>query len=699
MVSTQIERAAGFRTDIQALRAFAVLAVLVYHLWPGRLPGGFAGVDVFFVISGFLITGALVREAEGGRIDLARFWARRARRILPAALVVLAVVGVAVVVWVPQNLWRQFFGEITASTLYVENWRLAADSVDYLAAHNTASPVQHFWSLSVEEQFYIAVPVLLVALLWAVRRFGWQSNRRRLVLATFVVVTAAGFACSVWLTAVSAPTAYFATVTRVWEFGVGALLVFAPALRRTVPATTAFLVGAVGLVAAVLLLSSSTPYPGTAAALPVLATALVIWGGQAAATGLRAVTGLRPVRFVGDVSYSVYLWHWPLIVLLPFVTGSELGTAEKLAIVAASLVLGWASTRFVENPVRFSPRLLGARPPRAVLGWGAAAMAAVLAGSVTGSVYALTQDARAQDAVASATARYESCLGALDTGDGCDGAIPDGLLVPPPAQAAADDVNSPDCWSGVSDPAFNICTLGPADSAVRIAVIGDSHSNRLLTTYRAIAEDNGWRIDLSGHNGCYWTTAVQQKPAQDMVDACESWKSQLEAHLAAQPPYDAIVVTNARRGAPPIVAEGAGAAAVEEATVEGLVDAWAPQVARGTRIIALRDNPTMRDDVVTCVTEHPDPVSAVENCATPRSEALGGPDPLMEAVQRTEGAEAIDLSDLYCPDGVCLPVIGHVVVYGDKEHFTVTFAKTLQKPLEEALRPLLGLPAATPSGS
>ena len=156
----------GFRPDIQAMRAIAVLAVLLYHLWPARLPGGFIGVDIFFVISGFLIVGNLLREAEStDRIKLWPFWSRRAKRLLPAALVVLAATAIAVVVWLPQNYWVQYMREVIASALYVQNWVLAADSVDYMAQNNTASPVQHFWTLSVEEQFYIVVPIIMVLLL------------------------------------------------------------------------------------------------------------------------------------------------------------------------------------------------------------------------------------------------------------------------------------------------------------------------------------------------------------------------------------------------------------------------------------------------------------------------------------------------------------------------------------------------------
>ncbi|WP_382307449.1 acyltransferase family protein [Herbiconiux sp. UC225_62] len=690
MSTQRADRGARFRGDIQALRAFAVLSVLIYHLWPNRLQGGFVGVDVFFVISGFLITGALVREAETtGRIAIGSFWSRRAKRLLPAALTVLLLVSVAIALWVPQNLWQQFFSEVGASTLYVENWLLAANSVDYLAANNIASPVQHFWTLSVEEQFYIAVPLLMIALLVVARRMRSPRSARSILLAGLAAVTAASFAYSVYLTAVSAPTAYFVTTTRAWEFGVGALLVFVRASRPGRAGQVAFFVGYLLLLGTVLLLPHTVPFPGAVAALPVVATALVLWGGSSAGARTRAVTEFAPVQFVGGVSYSMYLWHWPLIVLLPFVTGGALTTVQKLGIIVATVLLAWLSTRFIENPVRFSPRLLGgARRPRVVFAWAAAAMAVVVVVSGGGLVTANIRTAEAQQAALPLVERYAGCLGAMSELNDCAGVVPADVLVPDPAQAANDDYNSPDCWAGVSDPELHVCSFGPDDATVRLAAIGDSHNNRFLSTYQSIAEKLGWRIDVAGHNGCYWTTAVQQKPAQDMVDACEAWKASLNDYLDQQEPYDAIVVTNARNGAPPEPAAGTDTAVDPgDAEVSGLLGAWAPQVARGTAIIALRDNPSMREDIASCVVTHGADADAA--CSSPLAEAMGARDPLVEAAQATPGAHVVDLTELYCPQEVCEPIIGNVVVYADKEHLTVTFARTLQSALETRLQAAL----------
>ena len=211
------------RAEITALRACAVLLVVLYHLWPGRLPGGYIGVDVFFVISGFLITSHLLRESTTtGRIALARFWARRARRLLPAAYLVLAATSVAVVAWLPVSAWQQNFRQIIASTLYVQNWVLAADSVDYLASDADPAAAQHYWSLSIEEQFYLVWPLLiLAATVWAARR---ASSPIRATWWAIGVPTVASLLFSLWITQENPPAAYFVTPARAWQFGAGGLL-------------------------------------------------------------------------------------------------------------------------------------------------------------------------------------------------------------------------------------------------------------------------------------------------------------------------------------------------------------------------------------------------------------------------------------------------------------------------------------------
>lgn len=668
----------GFRADIQVLRALAVLSVLLYHLWPNRLTGGFVGVDVFFVISGFLITSHLLRErASTGRISLARFWARRAARLLPASLLVLAVTAIGVILWVPRSLWQQFLGEIVASTLYVQNWRLMQDSVDYLAADNQPSPVQHFWTLSAEEQFYVMLPLLLVAAMFALRRLGW----RRAALLAVAAATAASFAYSAWLMTWSPSEAYFSTFTRAWEFGAGALLAFAPALVRG-RGRDAIALGGIALIAASMVLyTGQTPFPGPTALLPVVGTVLVIWAGRESV--LERVGALAPIAFLGRVSYAVYLWHWPLIVLVPFLTDTPLTTLHKAAIAVGSCALAWASTRFVEDPVRTSRRLLAGRRPRIVALWSVVGMVCALIAPAAATAALRIDEQRVDAATARLVEENPPCFGAQSMDPElapCEN--PDLAaqpLVPSLADIRSDDDNKDrdDCWSKMLDPEFRVCSLGP-DSGwdKHVIAVGDSHNNTLIGAYERVAETLNWRIDVAGHEGCYWTAEELEQSTPEGTAACTAWREEMTRHAASAEDLDAIIVT---RFAGHHDEDDAGAAAMAEA--------WAQRADPRIPIVAIIDNPHLSGSVISCVEQ--DPGTAVERCAVPRDRALVD-DGQRRAAQLDPRARVVDMTDLYCDETMCPPVIGGVVVYRDGTHLTGTYARTLAPYLAERLRAAVG---------
>ena len=344
------------RWDIQGLRAFAVLAVVVYHLWPGALHGGFVGVDVFFVISGFLITGLLLREQLAtGTIRLGRFWSRRAKRLLPAAFLTIVVTGVAVLVAVPSALWGQYGRELIASTVYLQNWELAANAVDYLASADAPSPFQHFWSLSVEEQFYILLPLLLLGVGALARRRFTPLATARLLLGSVVVLS---LVWSIVQTATDPGVAYFSTGTRAWEFALGGLVatVHLPEVRTAVARRVRLVATGIGVVALALSLVVITPetaFPGIAALLPVAGAALVLLFG--AGTEFEDVGALRPVAFFGRISYapsSALLWESPMTmrcfdqpVALPRTQGRNVPLQHSARLSSSSLATAGAGTR------------------------------------------------------------------------------------------------------------------------------------------------------------------------------------------------------------------------------------------------------------------------------------------------------------------------------------------------------------------
>lgn len=340
------------------------------------------GVDVFFVVSGFLITGLLMREAERtGRISLSQFYLRRARRILPAALVVLFAVSALTLALVPRTEWQQWFREIVASALYVENWQLAFDSQMPQRADLESTPVQHYWSLSVEEQFYLFWPLLLLLALWIAARRA--SSSLRVALVILGAASAASFVLSLVLTAQDPNLAYFSTLARTWEFGVGGMLALVAASPRPVHAGLRAAVSWAGLVLIVVpIVTFRSPevFPGLVVVIPVAGTLAVIWAGMPEVSwSPTRMAATRPVQWVGDVSYSLYLWHWPIFMFTPYLTGMPSPPWLMVLLVVISLVVAGASKRWIEDPFRQGRRAVSVRP--ALMLSGLAVVFAVIVGT------------------------------------------------------------------------------------------------------------------------------------------------------------------------------------------------------------------------------------------------------------------------------------------------------------------------------
>lgn len=699
------------RGDIEGLRSVAVLFVLVYHLGVDRLSGGFAGVDVFFVISGFLITAGLLNEAErSGTVSLVRFYARRARRLLPAATIVLVVT--ALVGWwvLPGSAWGSLSQDVMAAALYVVNWALAFRSVDYLAEDAAASPVQHYWSLSVEEQFYVVIPIMIIALAWLSRRFGWGV--RRTVAVGIGAIVVASFAGSVAHTASAPQTAYFFSTTRAWELGLGSLMACAVPLLRRLTRPTASGLAAAGLLlvaASGLLVSRTTPWPGWAALLPTLGTAAIIAAGVAhSSTAVGRLLALRPLVVLGGLSYSIYLWHWPLIALAGEVT--ELTAWHKVGLAMASVGLAWLSKHLIEDPIRFGSPFAGRTRPTLAMGAAGMALSLAAAGVVWTQVPRLTDTPTdAPGALALAQREPSSQGSSPDPAQSPPPSTPDGAIrtptrtttplapeytrsgpIHPSPGAAPEDIPAyyhDDCQTAEGDVTPRLdCVYGDEDGDVTVALTGDSKAGQWFDALAAVADAHGWRLEL------YLKSACALNPSEVAPD-CRAYNDRVMNRLTSEQGRVDYVVTSALLGG--------GSAAEGDAASAGYDSYWERLERVGTRVVAISDSPRPggEEPRYECVERHPDDYL---ECAFPANEG-GGSETLRRAVELGDSRTWLDLNPWVCPqtpDARCPAVVGRILVYRQGTHITRTYVESMTPIVEVKLveagildRPSPGLPA------
>lgn len=661
------------RADIQGLRAFAVVVVILDHLfrWPS---GGFVGVDVFFVISGYLITSHMLRELDRtGRLSLTGFYRRRIRRIAPAATLVIVVTVAFALLLLPRGralsiatdgVWAFFFGA---------NWRAMATGTDYFQLGQLPSPLQHFWSLSVEEQFYFVWPLLTLAVFAAAFR-RWRSSGPALVAVsvTFAAVVVLSFAWSLVETTEAPTAAYFSTLSRAWELGVGALLAAVSVRTWRLPlwlrVSLAWL-GVVGLVASVFLIDAGSVFPAPSAALPVLATALVIAAGVGADdTGYRRALWPLTNRlsgYLGAVSYSLYLWHFPVIVYLAMFV--PLGSSSYFALaLAGTAVLSVLSYHFVEEPVRRSTWLMpasGARKNRrAVMGAAVGAIAVVTLVAGLGAARLATPPS--ENGASSA-----ACVGAAaapGAGSECGGSGP--VLIDDVAPSldtlAEDTAGGYSCWR-TQGAELKSCAFGPephdgADS-LRVALVGDSHAAALLPAFLDQVDGLGWSLDTYLGFGCQWR---DQPEGSD----CDGVADEVQQRLV-EGRYDLVITTAARW-------------AIADAPTDSFIERWDQVAATGADVVVVAAVPTVPEASFACISRLG--VDLTE-CSTSRSEALEPSDRLLDAAQQAD-VHVVDMTDFYCDSSACPAVIGNVIVYRDAAgHTTGTYMKTLAPYLIERI--------------
>lgn len=686
-----------FRGDIQAMRAFAVGCVFLNHLWPERLTGGFIGVDVFFVISGFLITTHLLSSLlDRGGLRLRDFYARRIRRLLPMAFLVLAVSAAGVAAFLPVQRWRPNFVELFFSAVYGENLYLVHQAVDYHAANQDTSIAQHYWSLSVEEQFYIVWPLALVAGVWLCRRFF--PTRLRLALGLLLASGAgASLAYSVSFTASHQAQAYFFTPVRVWEFAAGGLVaVAAPALTRLLRAAVWVrlpLAGAgwIAMVAAAWIFSPHMAFPGWVALLPVGGAAAVLIAGLGGKVPLLdPLTSLAPVRWLGDVSYSVYLWHWPLIVLAPAVLDAEVRWWHKLAIGIIALILAGLSKPLVED-WGLRTGLLNKSLWRAfafMLGGMALAAAGAWGGGRLADHLASAESRRLAEFLATDCAGP----GALDPANNCPNKLgkphsvtlgEESIYYRYPDECRREELpHQYEKFSGKLICDYRPDPQAPVDGNQVLMLLGDSHADQWSGPLIEIARARQLRFEALIVAGC---------PVRQLSDAehetqtylwgqnCADASRTVIAEVAKTKPARLVYSLYAKEE--PLAPEG------DQQTLynESLGGTWRQLIADGVgEVFVIADVPynhEVRD--LNCYSQRENP--AVD-CRVERGKALAA-DPLPGTVPAAADprVKLVDFTDAFCDAEYCYQVAGEMLVYFDQTHLNKQYALKLRPRLERAL--------------
>jgi len=724
----------------------AVVLVLLFHAQLLGANGGFVGVDVFFVISGFLITGLLLRErASTGTISLKTFYARRVRRLLPASAVVLAVTMVAAVIVAPPLLVPAIGHDVSMAALYVSNIGFAAGATDYFAAGSAQSPILHFWSLGVEEQFYLVWPMLVL-----LATAGAVAPIRR-VGVVVVAIAALSFGFAVWLGGVSQPWAFFSLPSRAWELALGGILAVADWRLGRVPRAAAAAAGWIGLLLigyAAFGLDSSSAFPGAAALLPTAGAALIITAGaQETSWGPSWLLATRVPRFLGRISYSVYLWHWPMLIIPALATGDVLPDGVRLGLALATIPLAAATTALVEDPLRHG-RIVGTRPRFNLAAGAAVALVIAITSTAVGAGIQQSLDGNgtaADGASAEPTdnaQNLDSLLGSLESDEPADSglaaspsattapsaaasgsaapsatpsAAPAPLVVTEPARQPAKDGAVPaglnPSLGGAADdmpltfvdrchtqmdlpPSTAPCLYGNLSSKTTIALFGDSHALSWFPAFNRLAQDKGWRLLSLTMSACSPADIPAWNAAWNRVmPNCPIWRKQAIAELVRMHP-DIIVVAGSRGFG--TVDNSGHVAAGDFRTrmwIQGMKRTLKQLVPASGRVIYLADLPLA--DVVppVCLSAH---MRSILACATPVDQAINYPWLNTELTTAASvGALFIDHERWVCPTSPCLPVLGNLLVLRDQGHLTATFADALWRKMEQAVMRAIAQPTTT----
>jgi peptidoglycan/LPS O-acetylase OafA/YrhL len=699
-------RARDYRGDLQGLRAVAVLLVALNHAGVGFLRGGYVGVDVFFVLSGFLITGLLLQgAARAGHVSFRNFYARRVRRILPAAALTLATTTIVANLLLNYVREKQIAWDGFWASLFAANIRFAHEGTNYFAQGQPPSPDQHYWSLAVEEQFYLVWPALLAITLFgvalplrrrrirAVRDGNITDGARLRLLVVIIVLGAASLLWSIHDTNALPAAAYFSTRARGWELALGAMLaVAAPAVDR-VPRSLGFVMGWVGFAAiavAAVEFSAATPFPGYYALLPTVGAALIIAGGM----GRRAfrpstgnVLAASPLRYVGDRSYTFYLWHWPALTIAVLYVGHQLGVAMNMLILLGAFLLSIVTYALFENPIR---RARWSMRGSALLVPVSVASVIVVTMVILSSVNA--KIARAERASAAIAQSDHSIFSTRSLRLGSHPlrsvvkavrAAKRGAKLPSPLTPALSDLDKeaykfpPGCVPTSPDQTTSpICKLGDASASKTIVVFGDSHTQMWMPTVLLMAQHDGWSVIPLVKSGCVpsaWTGNGYPNTPAPTISQCHAWFTWAKAEAKKLRP-DVLLMSGCC---------GSANGQTLTYTKAGYSSLAAAVKGAAGQVILVADNAGIKKQPVDCLLARH---ATMKTCTTTWNSTRFASLKAVAKLARSRGFGYLDTLGWFCDGFKCPFVVGHTVVYRDTGHITQAYAKRLAVPFRNAFR-------------
>jgi len=654
MAPDPIPERSAFRADIEGLRGIAILFVVAFHAGVWWMAGGFIGVDVFFVLSGYLISGLLARElAASGDVDLTTFYARRAQRLLPALIVVLlATLAIALFFYAPIDQ-RPIASDARAVALHYGNVLFARNAVNYHAS--AENPFLHTWSLAVEEQFYVVWPLLflVVARLWTGDHEEKPTSKRLLVM--MIVAGLVSFVASLWITSTAQPWAFFGMPTRVWEFAIGGIAAVAFSNRELSSHRAGLLQGAgLGVIVwSALAYSEVTPYPGIAAALPAIGTAALLVAGPWAPTSLvTRVLSNGMLRWFGRLSYSWYLWHWPLVGL-GAVLDWNIGTLGRLGWSLFALALAVLTERFIERPFRATKRYRDRPHIAMALGLGASA-AMLFVAFLSMGVATRRASTPAQRAIA----------------------------------AARDDGMRHDCWGSILENATAPCEFGDRASPTVVFLMGDSHAEHWLPAIDRIGRERGWKIIATIKPGCPVADVPELMNARlkRAYDECTSWRrATLRRIVAARP---AAVILSTYNGYVAVDGDDRSPWRLSsDAWSNGLRRTYFSLAVAGIKTIVIRDTPETPFDVPACLSRRAARVPFARACDYDRASSLS-PAAIAAQNDAARGLKRlafVDMTDRVCATPRCSVIQRGRIVFRDDDHLTASFSRAEAPVLGERI--------------